>query len=182
MLSADPVDYLLRPSSQVVHKPRSAAAIVIIALYFLLLIPVAVCYVRLLQTIIVNPGYIPRGPRWHEDLQERGLQSSHRRTLQWRRPSAAPHKKSSHPALNQAVDGGGLIGRDYTHTTGPLQEIGLTALQKGVEEFWTRDVFVCDAEGRPKFCSTCLDFKADRAHHCKELGRCVRKMDHYCPW
>ena len=31
-------------------------------------------------------------------------------------------------------------------------------------------------------CSTCLRWKVDRAHHCKQCGKCVLKMDHHCPW
>jgi len=186
MLNAGLVDYLLRPSQRPLqhgaHEPRSAAAIVILILYFLLLIPVVVCYFRLLQTIIVNPGYVPRGPRWHEGLQERGLQAGPRRTAQSRRLSVAPQEKSSLPTSNQAIGSGELIGRDYTQTTAPFLGSDGNALQNGLEQFWMRDTFVCDAEGRPKFCSTCLNYKPDRAHHCKEVGRCVRKMDHYCPW
>lgn len=45
-----------------------------------------------------------------------------------------------------------------------------------------KDAYVCDFEGTPLFCDKCRIFKPDRAHHCKELGRCVRRMDHYCPW
>jgi palmitoyltransferase len=44
------------------------------------------------------------------------------------------------------------------------------------------DAYICDYEGVPLFCEKCRIFKPDRTHHCKELGRCVRKMDHFCPW
>jgi palmitoyltransferase len=44
------------------------------------------------------------------------------------------------------------------------------------------DAYICDYEGIPLFCDKCRIYKPDRTHHCKELGRCVRKMDHYCPW
>ena len=54
--------------------------------------------------------------------------------------------------------------------------------QPRVEDFWLRDVFVCNYDGRPPFCSTCVNFKPDRAHHCSEVNRCVRKFDHFCPW
>lgn len=44
------------------------------------------------------------------------------------------------------------------------------------------DAYVCDYEGNPLFCDKCRIYKPDRTHHCKELGHCVRRMDHYCPW
>jgi palmitoyltransferase len=44
------------------------------------------------------------------------------------------------------------------------------------------DAYVCDYQGVPLWCDKCHNWKPDRTHHCKELGRCVRKMDHYCPW
>ncbi|KAK4125111.1 zf-DHHC-domain-containing protein [Parathielavia appendiculata] len=52
----------------------------------------------------------------------------------------------------------------------------------GLEAFYSKDVFVCETDGRPRWCSTCCNWKLDRAHHCSELERCVKKMDHYCPW
>ncbi|POR35060.1 Palmitoyltransferase [Tolypocladium paradoxum] len=52
----------------------------------------------------------------------------------------------------------------------------------GLEAFYSKDVFVCEADGRPKWCSECRQWKPDRAHHSSELDRCVRKMDHVCPW
>ena len=52
----------------------------------------------------------------------------------------------------------------------------------GLEAFYSRDVFACEQDGRPKWCSLCWNWKPDRAHHSSELERCVRKMDHLCPW
>jgi len=52
----------------------------------------------------------------------------------------------------------------------------------GLEAFYSKDVFVCETDGRPRWCSTCCNWKIDRAHHCREIERCVKKMDHYCPW
>lgn len=52
----------------------------------------------------------------------------------------------------------------------------------GLEAFYSKDVFVCELDGRPKWCSDCRTWKPDRAHHSSELDRCVRKMDHLCPW
>lgn len=52
----------------------------------------------------------------------------------------------------------------------------------GLEAFYSKDVFVCESDGMPKWCSECRSWKPDRAHHSSEYGRCVYKMDHVCPW
>ncbi|KAI0415764.1 DHHC palmitoyltransferase-domain-containing protein [Xylaria grammica] len=52
----------------------------------------------------------------------------------------------------------------------------------GLETFYSRDAFVCETDGRPKWCSECCNWKQDRVHHSREIGRCVYRMDHYCPW
>ncbi|XP_053287640.1 palmitoyltransferase ZDHHC3-A isoform X1 [Pleuronectes platessa] len=31
-------------------------------------------------------------------------------------------------------------------------------------------------------CPKCSSIKPDRAHHCSVCKRCIRKMDHHCPW
>ncbi|CAD5206163.1 unnamed protein product [Bursaphelenchus okinawaensis] len=31
-------------------------------------------------------------------------------------------------------------------------------------------------------CTRCESYRPPRAHHCKICKRCVRKMDHHCPW
>lgn len=52
----------------------------------------------------------------------------------------------------------------------------------GLEQFYSRHVFVCQSDGRPKWCNYCRNWKPDRAHHSSELERCVYRMDHFCPW
>ncbi len=47
---------------------------------------------------------------------------------------------------------------------------------------YTKDVFVCEGDGRPKWCSECENWKPERSHHSRDVGRCVRKFDHFCPW
>lgn len=31
-------------------------------------------------------------------------------------------------------------------------------------------------------CAECCSVKPDKAHHCSVCKRCIRKMDHHCPW
>lgn len=38
-------------------------------------------------------------------------------------------------------------------------------------------------EGQVFFkCPKCCSIKPERAHHCSVCQRCIRKMDHHCPW
>ncbi|RLV94952.1 Palmitoyltransferase PFA3 [Spathaspora sp. JA1] len=34
----------------------------------------------------------------------------------------------------------------------------------------------------PPYCDKCQVWRPDRTHHCSASGRCILKMDHYCPW
>ena len=45
-----------------------------------------------------------------------------------------------------------------------------------------KDIFVCESDGTPKWCSTCKIWRSDRSRHCREKDRCVLKLDHFCPW
>lgn len=37
-------------------------------------------------------------------------------------------------------------------------------------------------DGGARYCHKCSMYKPDRCHHSSSSGRCVLKMDHYCPW
>lgn len=119
------INYLINPPRPDVPR-RVTQGIAISIVYFVLLFPVSVCWLRLLLIVLQDPGYIPQG-------------SGDRRANE--------------------------------HEPRP-----------GIEDFWHRDVFVCDPNGLPIWCDTCQNWKPDRTHHSQDVGRCTRKMDHFCPW
>lgn len=124
----------------------------------------AVAYGRLLYTVFQDPGYIPQ-----------------------RRPGRGVEEKA--PSIHEQA----TFTRSCASTT-VADEQELTTLDyegilkreavppSGIEEFWLRDVFVCDGNGLPLWCPTCRNWKPDRSHHSSDVGRCVTKMDHFCPW
>jgi palmitoyltransferase len=59
---------------------------------------------------------------------------------------------------------------------------GLVETPPGLEQFYSKDVFVCGTDGVPRFCNECWNWKPDRSHHSSELNRCVKRYDHFCPW
>ncbi|KAL2434980.1 Palmitoyltransferase pfa5 [Exophiala dermatitidis] len=163
-----------------VHHRQTEAAIVILVIFYLLLLITLTCFGRLLYTIVTHPGFVPRGPQWYIE-KERKKQNR----------ASAQHSTARHK--EEAFEYGATTTEGYTprlrrHGDNRHREYDA---EKGVggggggyrpEEFWHKDVFVCGWDGRPPFCSTCYNYKPDRAHHCRELGRCVLKMDHFCPW
>ncbi|GAB7363857.1 hypothetical protein MBLNU230_g4421t1 [Neophaeotheca triangularis] len=51
-----------------------------------------------------------------------------------------------------------------------------------LESIQSQDFYVSTEDGKPKWCETCQIWKPDRAHHLKDIGYCVSRLDHYCPW
>lgn len=133
-------------------------------------------YLRLLFNVVWNPGYLPLGAeRAQANNASDDSKSSHRG------PSRHCRKLSSRKSRDtEKVD-----QPDTDLESGITNHAGGKAYQldpAGLESFYTKDVFICQEDGRPPYCSTCCQFKTDRAHHCREVDRCVRKMDHFCPW
>jgi palmitoyltransferase len=150
---------------------------VILALYYLLLIIVVSTYIRLLYNVLVNPGYLPLGAE-RVRAEAKSKHSNHKHGKRRRRKSgsrARDAEKNNQPDANADVD---LERGINNHAGGKAYQLD----SLGLESFYTKDVFVCQEDGRPPYCSSCCQFKTDRAHHCREVDRCVRKMDHFCPW
>ncbi|KAL8706181.1 MAG: hypothetical protein Q9201_000759 [Fulgogasparrea decipioides] len=170
------VDYLLKPAPTV-RKLRRGAGIAVLIVYVCLLLLLAFTYFRLAHTVITNPGFTPRSPQWH--AQNR---AKRRRSRSNRARTGHPDLEKQNRALGeQPASNGGLPASPYVNASsayGPVND----AATPGLHEFYNRDIFTCESDGRPIWCSACLNWKPDRAHHCREVGRCVYKMDHFCPW
>ena len=159
------VDYLLNGLS-----PRPSTVIALLIIYFLLFLFMSITYVRLLYIVTFDPGFIPLGPVAANSKRKR-------------RAGARNDKRDEKRSGRNKSDGGLTTGGEYIADE-PKNSINLhtNADSPGLEEFYSKDVFVCEQDGRPKWCTECGNWKPDRAHHCSDVGRCVRKMDHFCPW
>ncbi|EFE38831.1 DHHC zinc finger membrane protein [Trichophyton verrucosum HKI 0517] len=135
--------------------------------FYVLLIFLVTTYLRLLITVIFFPGYLPRGPQWSGSSRQKknkGGKGRHRPgSIDQEKPEAIPYATLGE---HNANDEKNVYPFDAT----------------GLEAFYMKDIFVCQLDGKPPWCSTCCQFKTDRSHHCSEVNRCVRKMDHFCPW
>jgi palmitoyltransferase len=167
------VDYLIHPLPSYNRGSRVGAGAAIIAVYYVLLIPMIATYIRLVYNVLWNPGYLPFGA---ERVQAESSQDhKHSRGKRRRRRSSSRKAQDAEKQEPTEMD---LESGVNAHTGGEAFKLD----SAGLESFYTKDVFVCQEDGRPPWCSTCCQFKTDRAHHCREVDRCVRKMDHFCPW
>ena len=160
------VDYLLKPPASV-HTPRRGTAVAILLLYFTLFLLMALAFFRLLFTVIHNPGYIPRGSQWYVQQERKAKE---------KQQGGKEYRTTQSPVSSEKTES------DATIISGTSWAPDTTEPAPGLQDFYNRDAFICQGDGRPIWCSTCLNWKPDRAHHCREIERCVRKMDHFCPW
>jgi len=85
-----------------------------------------------------------------------------------------PRRHSAHSPNSS----NGMQGRPYTFSPRPQPNSGPLNLR----DFLDKEIFVCEGDGLPRYCSKCNCWKPDRSHHCSEIERCVWRMDHFCPW
>lgn len=66
--------------------------------------------------------------------------------------------------------------------TAPLSLIFLilACIKKGHVPI-TEELTIIDSR-KKRFCTKCKINKPERAHHCKRCDKCIKRMDHHCPW
>ena len=142
----------------------SSAIIPILVIHFVLLLLMLSSFFRLTHITYFDPPVLPLG---HIALQERQLSKDGR---------TKHSAKDGISGIEYKTD----VGSGGTSTEGTSEEDFPDSA--GLEMFYTKDVFVCQLDGKPKFCSECASWKLDRTHHCSMNNRCILKMDHFCPW
>ncbi|KAJ5182782.1 hypothetical protein N7492_000398, partial [Penicillium capsulatum] len=168
------IDYLLHPLPSYNRPSRVGAGAAILAIYYVLLIVMVGTYLRLFYNVVRDPGFLPLGAeRLQNDSETHDSKPAGRMCSLHRRKSCSKTFRGTEKEDQADID-----LESGTHAGGKAFQLDAA----GLESFYTKDIFICQEDGRPPYCSTCCQFKTDRAHHCREVDRCVRKMDHFCPW
>ena len=136
-------------------RRQTGLAIAFLVLYFVFLLLTLSTYLRLLLVVTFDAGLVPLPAE----------------SIQRRNDAKRAAKRSRH---SKTVDVESL-----RYNVGPQ---GPSGQSPGLEMYYTKDAFVCESDGRPRWCPDCMAFKPDRGHHSSEMDRCVYKMDHFCPW
>jgi palmitoyltransferase len=144
------------PAVDYLYKQRHEDDLVValLVLYFFFFVLAIASYLRTFWKIKTDAGLVP--------LREPGIKSPRRRREDSRRKNSGRRGDIE----SQPYSAGSQFDPDAP----------------GLEEYYTKDVFVCEVDGRPRWCPECKNWKPDRSHHSSDIKRCVRKMDHYCPW
>ncbi len=132
------------------------AAISILTIYFLLLLLMASSFLRLAYITTFDPPYVALGPTATRDSSIDRMKA--------RAGSEEDGLGGEEYEMDNSLD---AAERDLATKNDPDSP--------GLESFYTKDVFVCEMDGRPRWCSECKNWKPDRAHHCSSAGRCIRK-------
>ncbi|KAL4925781.1 DHHC family palmitoyltransferase [Aspergillus undulatus] len=169
------IDYLIDPLPKYARSSRVGTGAAIIAVFYVLLLVVLITYARLLYNVVWNPDLLPRSSEAAAENQSMHAPPRHSQDRPRRKRKGRHKSKRSEVSDKPAVDVEAAL--DYN-----AQPMVLPWDTAGLENFYKKDVFVCQPDGRPLFCSKCCHSKPDRTHHCREVDRCVRKMDHFCPW
>ncbi|OJD31339.1 palmitoyltransferase pfa5 [Diplodia corticola] len=158
------------------RRGERGAGVAVVVLHCVLLAATAVAYVRIIATLKVDPGLVPLG----RGSADEGGRRRKGRGRKGRRDGGGQRQRRGEWGGGDGVgDGGGVFEDEEGRTWAERQ---YEEKLKRLEKFVPREVFVCDYDGLPLWCDKCSNWKPDRTHHCSDLGRCVRRMDHFCPW
>ena len=158
-------------------KTRGIILISIVSFFFIL------CIISMLRVIFMNPGYIPSPVELEGQIINRNLQK----------------RQKSHKSFAQSIrkfedmiKDGPLTNSDNIEVKKCLDD----NLASNIDNNNDSSLFVKNENSfkdpfrkytNIKFnkvilCGSCLRWKVERAHHCRQCGKCVLKMDHHCPW
>ncbi|KAL4788677.1 DHHC palmitoyltransferase-domain-containing protein [Aspergillus varians] len=167
------IDYLIDPIPQYTRPSRVGAGAAIIAIFYVLLLSVLITYLQLLYNVVWSSDLLPRS----SGLEQQSTHSPSRHSQERPRRKRKRHRKTGHTEFSDKPADDVEMALDY-NAGQALLPWDIT----GLEKFYKKDVFVCQPDGRPLYCSKCCHYKPDRTHHCREVDQCVHKMDHFCPW
>ncbi|KAK7515384.1 DHHC palmitoyltransferase-domain-containing protein [Phyllosticta citriasiana] len=144
----------------------------VIVLQALFIFMSGITYMRLIQVIYTDPGLLPLGisrakpeDQATDDMKAVMKRWSEKRSvIQHTRPEDA------------------LAREELFKELAAHNQLQAELRMEALKSFRPKDMFIVAADGLPRWCKTCETFKPDRTHHCSDLGRCVRRMDHFCPW
>ena len=122
----------------------------------------AASFFRLVYVTMADPPYVPLGA---------SAPSARRDRISYKNTGGAKHAENGIAMGEYEAADASAVAKAQSDPDSP-----------GLELFYTKDVFICEMDGRPSWCSSCANWKPDRAHHCSSSGRCIIKMDHFCPW
>lgn len=204
------VHFFLHPSPELNVPTRTGSAIAILVIYFILLLSTAVSYFRVGSIVLTDPGYLPKGTpcpaatkRFVKDPPPVDVFKSctcttvgdkqATRSYDEARASSEDSTKSGRPGDSGGGKEKQRHGKTHVKEKKPLGQT-LTSLEieaifrgdlpppPGLEQYYSKEMFVCDPNGLPLWCGSCNNWKPDRSHHCSDVGRCCLKLDHFCPW
>lgn len=129
------VDYLL------VRHDNKAAAIPILVVNFVLFLFMASSFLRLVYITFFDPPLVPLGPG---AINKRNTNSRDR------------GEKNLRGGIGGSEYGSRDSSGDTSRTVASPQD---DPDSPGLETFYTKDVFVCELDGKPKWCSHCANVR-----------------------
>lgn len=158
-----------------------------IAFFIVLHFFVVMFLISYFRTFLTDPGKVPS--YWHsmvlEELNrfDQEIQINYRMGPNFRDMSKSVDYNTVKPNEDAFLERNALSETSQNNIN-PHIENEESAIPPALDELKLselEDRFLKE-RGFERFCQHCQNFKPPRAHHCRECGHCVLKMDHHCPW
>lgn len=64
----------------------------------------------------------------------------------------------------------------------PIINNSYSTVEKSIQSLIPPNIYQCDKQGYPIWCSNCQSLKMERTHHSTMLNQCIPRFDHFCVW
>lgn len=154
-------------------KRRGIILLSIVTFFFFL------TFTSMLRVIFMDPGYVPSPLELEYKIIQKNINPKVEKNRAFRQNYKNFNNQIKEGPLTSTEKNKIIKSLDFKNPVPPIDEESISLLVKENDPF---NKYINMDFSKVLLCGSCLRWKVERAHHCRQCGKCVLKMDHHCPW
>lgn len=154
-------------------KKRGIVLVSIVTFFFVL------TFTSMLRVVFMDPGYVPSPLDLEYKIIKKNINPKLEKNQKFQQNLKNFSNQISEGPLTSTENIKLIKTLGFENPVPTLDEESISLLKKEDDPF---NKYINIDFRKVLLCGTCLRWKVERSHHCRQCGKCVLKMDHHCPW